>query len=144
MGAGGRSGKNSRIHSRSFPKTLLITIERASKLIADLSSVQYSLREQAQRGLLTHFDECEKQRREALAQSKSAEQRDRINKIIDASFSAMPQPNQLEQLRAIEVLEQIGTRESGDLLRKIAKSEVPPRILRDAAESLKRLEARPH
>jgi WD40 repeat protein len=120
-----------------------VSLEQIKSWINELDAESYKARERAHQQLVIHIEQSEKQLRETLAQSKSAEQRDRITKIIDASFSAIPQPDQLQQLRAIEVLEQIGTSESRELLQTIAKSDLPPRITRDAAESLKRLETRP-
>jgi hypothetical protein len=92
--------------------------------------------------LQNHFDQTEESLRKALAGSLSAEVRNRISRIIDANFAAIPQPDQLRDLRALEVLEQIGTREARDLIRRLAASPVVTRTSRDAAESLKRLERR--
>jgi WD40 domain-containing protein len=120
-----------------------IPAERIKACIADLDAKEYSVRDRAQRELQNHFDQSEEPLRKALAGAVSVEARSRINRILDANFAAIPQPDQLRDLRAIEVLEQIGTPEARDLLRRLAKSEVPTAISRDAAESLKRLEARP-
>jgi WD40 repeat protein len=121
----------------------LIAAGRIQSWLVDLDSPRYAVRERAHRELLSHFDQTENELRKCLTESISVEKRNRINRIIDASFAAIPEPDQLRDLRAIEVLEQIGTPEAREVLQSIAKSDVPTRISRDAAESLKRLEARP-
>jgi WD40 repeat protein len=126
-----------------LPSAPSIPAERIKSWIADLDASQYSVRERAQSELQHHFFEAEGPLRKSLTGSVTAEARIRISRIIDASFAAIPQPDHLRDLRAIEVLEQIGTPEARDLLRRLAASEVPTSISRDAAQSLKRLEARP-
>ena len=128
---------------RRLPSTPPIPIERIKSWIVDLDSNEYSARDQAQSELMNHFDQSEGFLRQALAGTISGEARNRINRIIDASFAAIPEPDQLRDLRAVEVLEQIGTPEARDLLRRLGSGEVPTRVSRDAAESLKRLESRP-
>jgi WD40 repeat protein len=126
-----------------LPSTTPISAEQIKSWISDLDSSQYSVRERAQRELQNQFDQTEESLRKTLAGSVSAEARNRINRIIDVNFAAIPQPDQLRDMRAIEVLEQIGTPEARDLLRRLAPSAVATRTSRDAAQSLKRLEARP-
>ena len=120
-----------------------IAAERIRSWIADLDSRQYAIREQAQANLLIHFDQAERDLRQTLGGSASAELRNRIGRIIGASFGAQPGPDQLREMRAMEILEQIGTPEARDLLRRLAAAEPSTRLSRDAAESLKRLEEKP-
>jgi hypothetical protein len=120
-----------------------IPAERIKAWIVDLDSDQFSIREGAQRQLQTRFDQAEDLLRTALAGNISAEARNRINRVIDSSFAAIPNLDQLRDLRAVEVLEQIGTPEARDLLHHLANGPVSTRASRDAAESLKRLEAKP-
>jgi len=68
----------------------------------------------------------------------------RVRRFIDANFVTVPQLDQLRDLRAIELIEQIGTPDARDLLRRIANGSVATRTSRNAAESLMRLERRPH
>ena len=125
-----------------LPSTPPISAERIKSWIADLDSQQYTVRERAQSDLQDHFGECEESLRNALVGSITAEAKNRVNRIIEANFAAIPKPDQLRDLRAIEILEQIGTPEARDLLRHLAAVESPTRFSRDAAESLKRLESK--
>ena len=127
-------------HIASEPR---IAPERVKALIADLDSAEYAVRERAQRELQEHFRRSEALLRKTLEGPASTEVKNRINRMIAAYFAANPPPDQLRDLRAIEVLEQIGTPEARDLLRRLGSGEVPTRVSRDAAESLKRLESRP-
>lgn len=117
-------------------------VEKIKTWIADLDSNQFSVREKAQQQLHDHFDQADALLRMALTKTTSAEGRNRITRLLDANFAAIPPPDQLRDLRAIEVLEQIGTPEVRDLLRRLANSDVPTTISRDAGQSLKRLEQR--
>jgi hypothetical protein len=126
-----------------LPSTPAVPAARINAWVADLDANQSSVREMAQRQLQDHFDQAEGPLREDLAKTTSAEVRNRINHILDANLVAIPGPDLLRDLRANEVLEQIGTPEARDLLRRLSASEVPTRSSRDAAESLKRLEAKP-
>jgi len=118
-------------------------IERVRAWIVDLDAAQYSVREHASRELLNHFDQAESELRAALKGTTSAEARKRLNQIIASAEVGIPEPDLLRDLRALEVLEQIGTPEARDVLRRLANDPVVTRISRDAAESLKRLEQRP-
>jgi len=126
-----------------LPSTTPISAEQIKTWVADLDANQFSAREKAQRQLHDHFDQTEGQLRRDLAKTTSAEVRNRINHIFNANLAAIPGPNMLRDLRANEVLEQIGSPEARDLLRRLANQPVATRTSRDAAESLKRLEARP-
>ncbi len=120
-----------------------ISPDRIKTLIADLDSAEYRVRDRAQRELEEHFHQAEAMLRKTLAGRISSEMRSRVNRMIDANDAATPSPNQLRDLRAVEVIEHIGTSEARDALRRLAGSDIPRRIARDAAESLKRLEAKP-
>jgi WD40 repeat protein len=124
-----------------FPKQSL-PIGRVQEWIADLDSPQYSVREQASKELRTHFDQAAAELRQAVKRTTSAEVRKRINQIIEGAETGAPDPDHLRELRANEVLEQIGTPEARDLLRRLAETAVSNRTVRDAAESLKRLDRR--
>jgi WD40 repeat protein len=126
-----------------LPSWRAVSVERIKSWVVDLDSDRYADRDRAQSELQSHFDQSEEALRKTLAGYVSAEVRSRINRILDASFAAVPQPDLLRDLRATEVLEQIGTPEARALLHHLAEGTVSTRTSCDAAESLKRLEARP-
>ncbi len=120
-----------------------VSKDRIRSWISELDSPRYAVRDRAHGSLVTHVYQAESELRQAIAGRISVESRNRITRILEESFTAIPSPVHLREMRAVEILEQIGTPQARDLLRHLAAAEAPTRISRDAAESLKRLESRP-
>src|SRR5262249_26769960 len=104
--------------------------------LVDLDSDQFARREAAATLLAEHSSDAERLLREALQMNPSAEKRRRIEKLLAAP------PAALRSLRAIEVLEQIGTPEARETLNKLAQGSTDARLTREAQASLKRLSRR--
>ena len=73
----------------------------------------------------------------------SAEARRRAEEILARLSKAEPTGEALRALRAIEVLEHIGTPEASRVLETLAKGAPEARLTRDAKASLGRLARRP-
>jgi hypothetical protein len=86
-------------------------------------------------------DVAEPALRRALAGRPSLEVRQRLEKLLDQL--AHPSPDVLRALRAIEVLESVGTAEAKAVLGKLAAGQPGAGLTREAKAALRRLECRP-
>ncbi|HTU89812.1 MAG TPA: hypothetical protein VMF69_06935 [Gemmataceae bacterium] len=124
----------------SLPRVIFptSTADGISKLLADLDSDSFKLREAAVKRLKELGLQAEPALRAALAAKPSLEQRRRIEAIL-AALSEMPEkpaPEELRQLRALIVLERIGTPEARRLLDEAAKGPPSARLTHQAQACL--------
>jgi RNA polymerase sigma factor (sigma-70 family) len=110
---------------------------RLRSLIAGLGSTDFSRREAASERLASLADRAGPALRAALKADLSAEQRRRIEKAL-ATLTDVPPANKLRDLRAVEVLERIGTPEAKQLLEKLARGAPEARLTREAKAALAR------
>jgi dipeptidyl aminopeptidase/acylaminoacyl peptidase len=114
---------------------------RLKRLVAELDSDDFAVREKATRDLTSLGSTAESALRRALP-GASAEARRRIEEIlgqIDPALSG----NLLREIRAVEVLEQGGTPEGRQLLQLLSRGAPEARLTREAKASLERLAKRP-
>jgi hypothetical protein len=78
----------------------------------------------------------------ARRSDKDLEVRRRVNELVAAMARSTADRATLRSLRAVEVLERLGTPEARRLLAALAKGNPDARVTADAAASLKRLQAR--
>lgn len=109
------------------------------KLIKDLDSEQFSTRTQATRDLEALAELAEPSLRKALHASTSLESQRRIGTILEKLATPLADPERLRALRAVTVLESIGTAESHRLLEAMAKGARGAILTREAQSSLERL-----
>jgi RNA polymerase sigma factor (sigma-70 family) len=115
--------------------------KRLARLIADLGSDNFQTREQASK----EFDEVGEPAvaacREALNKQPSPENRKRLEAVVERHDRPLPVAagDKLRILRAIEVLEHIGTTEARAVLSKLAAGAEGAMITREASASLDRL-----
>jgi WD40 repeat protein len=109
--------------------------EALARLVADVGSDRFSVRERA-------FSELEKVGelagpavRVALEKPLPLEVRRRLEKLLDGTLS----PERLRELRAVEVLDRLGTPEARQVLRELAEGTPGARLTREAKGSLDRL-----
>jgi hypothetical protein len=122
-----------RIKPSSTPEAAAI-----SKSVADLDSDSFKLREAASKRLKELGQQAESALRAALASKPSPEKRRRIEELLAAFQRAPspPAPQELRQLRALIVLERIGTPEAQRLLEDVAKGPESSRLTHQARASL--------
>jgi RNA polymerase sigma factor (sigma-70 family) len=113
---------------------------RTQNLIRDLDSEKFAVREQANRVLEKMGNGAEGALQAALAQSKSAEVRQAVQRLLDRLDE--PTPEVLRTIRAVEVLEHFATPAARDLLAELAKGAPGARLTVEAKASLERLKAR--
>jgi hypothetical protein len=114
--------------------------ERLNRLVAELDSDDFAVREKATKELVALGDRTESLLREAIPKA-SAESRRRIGDIlvqIDTASSA----DSRRSLRAVEVLEWIGSADAQQVLKTLAGGDPQARLTREAKASLRRLGVR--
>jgi WD40 repeat protein len=109
-------------------------------LIGELDSTQFAVRQKAMQQLETVVDQAADELRAALVQSKSAEVRQAVQRLLDRL--AEPTPEMLRAIRAVEVLEHIATPAARQLLTDLAKGAPGARLTVEAKASFERLKAR--
>jgi WD40 repeat protein len=116
--------------------------EQLRRLVGDLDSDTFAVREKANKELQHLGMAAWPALREALEKEPSAELRRRAEKLLDPSIEFSSSPEELRQVRALHVLEQIGSPQSRELLRKLAAGAAEARLTREAKAALERLERR--
>jgi WD40 repeat protein len=110
------------------------TIERS---FADLNNASFEVREKARNELIRLYVDAKPFLENTLEKNPSQVTRHRIESILSSS-AKMPSES-LAQLRAIEILEYVGSKEARRGLEIIAKGAPRSRLTQEAKESLERL-----
>jgi len=112
--------------------------DETRRLLADLDDASFAKREAATKRLEELGLKAEPALREALRAKPSLEPTRRIERLL-AALSRMPQPltpEELRELRALIVLEHIGSPEARRLLASVAKGPDSARLTRQARAAL--------
>src|SRR5262249_22632415 len=109
------------------------------RLLADLESDQFPVRNRASRELEALAELAEPELRAALAGKPSLELRGRLQKLLETLEQRTPSGAQLHALRALEVLEYMRTEEAQQLLTALAKGAPEARFTQEAKAALARL-----
>jgi hypothetical protein len=116
--------------------------QRLQRLLTDLESEQFAVRDKAQKELQDLGDLAEPALRQTLADKPTLEVRRRVQAVLERLRGPVTRPELLQTLRAIAVLEDIGTPEARRLLEESAKGAPEARLTREAKELLRRLDSR--
>ncbi len=108
--------------------------DKVAKLVADLDGDRFAIRQQATAALIELGAAAEAQLRKTLQSNPTLEVRQRVEQILEKR-----KPDTLRNLRAIEILEQIGTGDARELLGIMAKESASPRVAQGAAAALNRV-----
>jgi RNA polymerase sigma factor (sigma-70 family) len=109
--------------------------EKLAKLLGELDSKEFVVRDQAQRTLIELGESAEAAVRKALADGPALEVRMRLEQVL----ARLDGPELWRRLRAVEALEQAGTAEAARALEALAKTTPNPRVAfaaRGAAERI--------
>jgi WD40 repeat protein len=109
------------------------------RLLADLDANQFKVREQATQALAKLHDRARPSLEEVLRGKPALELRKRVEQLLQHLDGPVTLPEERRGLRAVEVLEQIGTAEARQLLTALAKGLPEARLTQEAKASLKRL-----
>jgi hypothetical protein len=113
-----------------------------ARLVADLDSDTFEVREKAAQKLADAGPAAEPALRKALDNPSSPEQKRRARELLDRIKNDGLPPDYVRALRAVEVLEQIGTAEARRVLRGLASKKLEADVAEEVRASLERLEGR--
>jgi hypothetical protein len=117
--------------------------QQIARLIGDLEGKQFGARQKAMQELEKLGHAAEPALRKALADGPMLELRQRIEQLLQKLEGPITSPELLRNLRALEVLEQLGTAEARGLLEALAKGAPGHRMTEEARAALRRLAGRP-
>ncbi len=113
--------------------------KKIRQLIVDLDSETFAVREKAVKELGNLAAAAVPDLRESLAKDPSLEVRRRVEDLLSRSENRVTPPETLRRLRAIHVLEQIGTPEARRLLAELAAGAAYAEETQSAKASFRRL-----
>lgn len=116
---------------------------QAAQLLTDLDSDVFAVREKAMEQLRQLGERAEPALAEALKNKPALEARKRIEELMERIRELSASPERLRELRAVEVLEHIGTPEARQVLQVLADGAAHARLTREAKVTLTRLDTRP-
>jgi WD40 repeat protein len=116
--------------------------KRFEKLLADLDSKQFAVRQKAQLEIEMLDERAEPGLKKALAATKDAEAKRRLEELLARFADRPPSPEMLRCLRTVELLEQIGDAAAAALLRWVVESMPGHRAAEAAVAALERLAKR--
>jgi WD40 repeat protein len=115
---------------------------KVSEWIAALDDPQFQTREKATAALVQVADQIGTVLRAELGRTRSAEVRQRIQRILDMRWDVAAWPDLLREVRAVEVLESVGTPAAWERLMALAHGPAGATLTREAAAALRRLDGR--
>jgi len=116
--------------------------ERLGRLLADLDSPRFAVRQQATQELEKLEELAEPVLRQTLAGRPPLEVRRRVERLLAKLQGKVPTADRLRGLRSIEVLEHIGTPDARRLLQTLATGAPEARLTQEAEAALERLDRR--
>ena len=120
-----------------------IAADRVARLVADLDSNQFEVRDKATKELEAAGEPAAGPLRKVLVERKpSLEMRQRIEGILQQLEGFVVSPERLRVLRALEALEHLGTPEDHAVLKAVAGGVPESRITQEAKAALERLARR--
>jgi hypothetical protein len=131
-GAGGVRQLEARVQPASVPGSL-------ARLIRELGSDRFAVRERAGRELAAVVDVAEPALRQALRRGSDLEQQARIRRLLGPLERGLLTTRQLRELRVVELLEQLGSPEAIRLLARLQRGADGALLTRQARSALARL-----
>jgi hypothetical protein len=127
---------------RLLPSVAKVSPEVVARLIADLDSEDFTTRLRARGELKKLGEVCEPSLRQALAKRPSMEMRRSLQELLSQLEEMRKEPSGdvLRVMRAVEVLEQIGTQDARRVLEGLTRGVPGERLTREAQIALGRLD----
>jgi RNA polymerase sigma factor (sigma-70 family) len=113
--------------------------QKINQLIEQLDDDTFAVREKAMRELERLRESAEPFLRKALQKSPTLEKRRRIEQLLEPFSKPLPSVDRVRQIRMLELLEQIDTKEATELLKTLAGGAPGVFLTREAKASLDRL-----
>jgi hypothetical protein len=119
-----------------------VDAKRVERLITDLDSDRFEVRDAATRELTQMGEQAEPALRRALEGKPSPEARRRVEALL-AGPRRVRSPEGLRGLRAVQALECVGTADARRVLEGLSRGAPEARLTREAKATLRRLAGRP-
>ncbi len=116
--------------------------KRIARLLTELDDDAFAVREAAARELGALGRLAEPHLRKALAGGGSAEFRRQLETLLAACDGRPATPQEVKELRAVWVLEEVGTAAARECLAELAKGAPGARLTQEAKRALERLQRR--
>jgi RNA polymerase sigma factor (sigma-70 family) len=116
-----------------------VDVQRLPRLLADLGSNRFTMRQKAQASLEEMGDLAVPALRQALTDKSTLEVRKRVQDALERVRGPVTRPELLRSLRALAVLEDIGTPAAHKVLERLAAGAPEARLTQEAKASLERL-----
>jgi dipeptidyl aminopeptidase/acylaminoacyl peptidase len=123
-----------------LPRQEPVDAERVKRLLAELDHEQFTVRERATRELARLGDAAEPMLREHLETTTSPEAGQRIEILLDSVQLSVADADRLRAVRAIEVLERIGTPAARDALEEAFRGAPDSKLKERARATVWRLD----
>jgi WD40 repeat protein len=123
-------------------QTPLVDPQQLQRWIADLDSDSFVVREKARKELEQQGEVAAPALQQALREKPSLEARKQMKRLLADATTRVPRGEFLAMLRALTVLERIGTVAARQTLEKLARGNPLDRRTREAKAALRRLAAR--
>ncbi len=124
------------------PAPVRADAKHLTRLIADLDNERFEMRQKAMEELGQLGEHAEPALRAALADKPSLEARKRIDELLEGIRALSATPERLRELRAVEILEHIGTSGAQQVLQTLAEGSPAARLTREAKAARYRLAKR--
>jgi WD domain, G-beta repeat len=119
-----------------------VSAAKLARLLQDLDSDTFAVRDRAMKELAQLGKFAEPSLRKALGDRPPLDVRRRMEELLDRLADPASIPEHLRALRAVEVLEMIGSREARQVLRDLAGGAPEALLTRQAKAALARLDKR--
>jgi DNA-directed RNA polymerase specialized sigma24 family protein len=139
LGVARRAAGNEQDAEDVFQATFLLLAQKAGSIRSD----RFEVREQASRAPENVADLAEPRLRDVLLGRPAAQTRRRVEAILEKHAAAARPAEQLRMLRALEVLEYVGTADAREVLQDLAAGSPAAWQTREARACLRRLARRP-
>jgi hypothetical protein len=116
-----------------------VEAKQVQRWISDLDSEDFATREKATHELNELGELAEPAMKRVLEKQPTLEARRRINSVLDRIHSGITSSDMMRSLRAVEVLERIGTEEAQNALKVLAKGVPEARLTQEATSAVDRL-----
>jgi len=117
-----------------------LDVKLVAKLLEDIESEKFVIRNKATRDLESLGILAEPALKKALAAGPTLDGRQRLERLLEkVAVGQTPPPEELRAMRALEVLERLGTAEARTILEAVTKGADGAHLTRQAQASLQRL-----
>jgi hypothetical protein len=119
-------------------------VAKLKRWLAELDSDEFHTRVAASQGLAKHLSSAEPLLKETLAGNPSLEVRRRIERLLRDAKQLSPTPENLRDLRALEVIEHIGGKAADEVVRQLSEGVHDPVVVVAARAVRRRMQGKGH